>query len=970
MENWSLITDQKLTGLRVKILMNESISFHMRKIFLQTCAFVLALLFMFPALAQEAKLDEKIPVNPDIRIGKLKNRLTYYIKRNEKPENKVELRLAVNAGSVLENEDQQGLAHFLEHMAFNGTENFEKNELVSYLQSVGVKFGMHLNAYTSFDETVYILPVPSDSAEILDKGLQILEDWAHNISLQDEDIENERGVVLEEWRLGRGPDQRMMEVYLPLVFKDSRYAERLPIGEKDVIENFEYKTIRNFYEAWYRPDLMAVVAVGDIDPAVMEQKIKEQFSDIKLPKNPKERPVYRVPDHEETLVAIATDPEAAFTQVRLYYKTDKAGEETLGDYRQMLVRQLYASMINQRLDELRQKADPPFIYGYSYYGSLSVRTKDAYQSIASAPEGGVEQALRALVEENERVKRFGFTPGELERAKSELLSIMERAYNERDKTESSAYANEYVRNFLTGEPIPGIQFEYQFAQQQVPGIELEEVNSLAGKWITQDNRVVVITAPDKEKEDLPTAEEVKQILNQVEKADLEPYEDDLEATALMEEAPSPGSVKTTKSYESIGVTELTLSNRVRVVLKPTNFKNDEILMSAYSWGGMSLYPDEVFMQARSADNIVESSGLKDFSSTDLQKLLAGKNVSASPYVSDLTEGFSGRSTPKDLETMLQLVHLYFTEPRKDMESFQSFIAKNKALYQNLLSNPRYYYSDTLARVLTQDHPRAGGYPTVEDWEKVDFDKVYSVYNDRFANAGDFTFFFVGNFEIDSIRPALETYLGSLPATGEVEKWQDRGVRPPDGPLKERVFKGSDPQSIVTIYFEKKSPYDLMQAYRLSSLSDILNIRLIEELREEQGGVYSAGSNAGANKYPYEHYVFRISFPCAPENAEKLTATALDLVREIQENGPADADLQKVKETQRRERQENLKKNSYWLNALQSYYYYDMDPEKILEYEQRVESLSKEDIRAVANSMIEIDKPVIVTLYPAGYQDKL
>jgi len=937
----------------------------MKKIFLQGLRVVFAFVFILPASAQD--FDRKIPVDSSVRIGKLKNGLTYYIKRNQKPENKVELRLAVNAGSVLENEDQLGLAHFLEHMAFNGTKHFKKNELVSYLQSVGVQFGNHLNAYTSFDETVYILPVPSDSAVILDKGLQIIEDWAHNISLEEEDIEKERGVVLEEWRVGRGPDQRMMEVYLPAIFKDSRYAERLPIGKKEAIENFDPETIRAFYKTWYRPDLMAIVAVGDIDPDEMEKKIKERFSSIKAKKK-KERPVYEVPGHEETIVSIVSDPEAPFTLARLFYKQDRRKEGTLGDYKQMLIRELYSIMINQRLEELRQLPDPPFIYAYSYYGGLSVRTKDAYQSVASAPEGGVERALRTLAEENERVKRFGFTETELERAKSDLISALERAFNERDKTESSSYADEYVRNFLEDEPIPGIAFEYTFARDHVPGIALEEVNRLAHEWIGPENRVVVITAPEKEGVTLPTEEQVKQILDMADKAELAPYEDALTSTVLMEEIPEPGKVESVKKYERIGVEEWTLSNGLRVVLKPTDFKNDEILMSAFSWGGMSIYPDETFKAARSADAIVQNAGLDEFSAVNLQKLLAGKNVGVRPYISNLTEGFSGRSTPRDFETMLQLVYLYFTEPREDMESFQSYIAKNKELYKNILSDPQYYYSDTLSRVLTQNHPREAGYPTVEDWEMVDFEKVYSVYNERFADAGDFVFFFVGAFEPDSIRPLIETYLGGLPSAGGRENFEDIGVRPPEGPLRAEVFKGAEPQSLVTIYFEKEAPYDIDLAYKFGSFSEILDIRLIEELREEKGGVYSAGSSAGANKYPYAHYTLRISFPCAPENVEKLTNTALDIIKNIQENGPTEADLKKVKEAQRRERLENLKNNNYWLSALRSYYYHEIDPEKILDYEKRVESLTGDDIRSAAR-LVDIDKPIVVALYPKDFQSK-
>ncbi len=934
---------------------------------LRLIAVLLIMLITMPVTAQNADLNQKIPIDPNIRKGKLKNGLTYYIKRNEKPENRLELRLGVNAGSILENEQQLGLAHFLEHMAFNGTKNFEKNELVNYLQSVGVRFGSHLNAYTSFDETVYILPIPSDSAEIVRKGLQILEDWAHNILLQDDEIDKERGVVLEEWRLGQGPDQRMREEYVPVLFQNSRYAERLPIGKKEVLENFSYETIREFYNTWYRPDLMAVVAVGDIDVDEMEKMIKKQFSKIKLPKNPKPRPSFDVPDHKETLVSISTDKEAPFTQVRLYYKADRVGEETYSDYRQMLVRQLYSTMINQRLNELRQKADPPFISGYSYYGSLWARTKDAYQSTASTPEGQVERGLKTLLEENERVRRHGFTDGELERAKKSILSSMERAYNERSTTESSSYANEYLRNFLEGEPIPGIEWEYQFTKDQIHGVSLEEVNQLANKWITKENRVVVITAPDKEEVHLPTEEEVKNILDVVAQEDLEPYEDALSAAELMEEIPEPGKVNNEKTIEALGVTEFTLANGLKVVLKPTDFKSDEILMSAFSPGGSSLVPDEDYQTARNAHSIVQNSGLKDFSPTDLQKLFAGKNFSASPYINDLTEGFSGRSTPRDFETMLQVVYLYFTQPRKDKESFQSFITKNKATYKNVLSNPRYYYSDSLTRIMTQNHPRGGGFPTEEDWDKVEFERAYEIYKDRFADASDFTFFFVGNFNVADLQPLIETYLGSLPAKNRKETWKDNGIRPPEGPLERSVVKGQDPQSLVSIYFTKEDAYDRNEAYYLGSFSELLNIKLIEELREEQGGVYSVSSGAGASKYPYGNYSFRLYFPCAPENVDKLTQTSFDLIRKLQAEGPSDADLHKIKEAQRRQNLENLKDNSFWLNGLVTYYYYQEDPVKIIEREKMIRELSKEDLKKAANKYIDLEKPIKVILYPENHQ---
>ena len=934
--------------------------------------FIIFLLLIGPIVAQESKvaLDTKIPVDPNVRIGRLDNGLTYYIRQNNKPEDKVELRLVVNAGSVLEEDDQLGLAHFLEHMAFNGTKNFEKNELVSYLQSVGVKFGMHLNAYTSFDETVYMLPIPSDSNEILDQGLQILEDWAHNITLAETDIDEERGVVLEEWRMRRGAQQRMRDEYLPVMLQGSRYAQRLPIGTRQVIEGFEYESLQRFYEDWYRPDLMAVIAVGDIDPDNMEERIRKQFSKIPKPEQPKERPVYNVPAHKETLVSIVTDEEAPYSQVQIYYKKDKVDTtNTVAEYRSSLMQQLYSIMINQRLRELQQQAEPPFLFAATYYGGMTSRTKDAYQSLAVVSETGALTGLKTLIRENERVRRFGFLPSELERAKKDLLTSFEKAYNERNKTESRMYANEYVRNFLEKEPIPGITQEYEYAKIFVPAIDLEEVNHLAKKWITNDNRVVVITAPEKESVELPETEEVKAMFGMVEGMTLESYQEELSATALMENIPEPAAIQSEKKMEALGVTEITLANGLKVVMKPTEFKNDEIIMRAFSPGGTSIYPDDDYLDADYAANIVGQSGVKDFSVTDLRKLLSGKNASASPYISSTREGFRGSSTPKDLETMLQLVHLYFTQPRKDQESFLNFINKNKALYQNLMSNPNYYYSDKVSRILSQDHPRGGGFPSAEDWDKIKMDRAYEIYQERFNDASDFTFFLVGNFEIEEIKPLLATYLGTLPDTDREENWKDLGIRPPEGMVHEKVIKGAEPQSRVTMYFHKKGDYSTENAYLMNSLSDVLNIKLTEVLREDKGGVYSAGGRGSASKYPYEHYTFSIGFPCAPENVEDLSSTALQLLKDIQENGPAAEDVQKVKETQRRIRLENLEKNSFWANALEQYYYYNIDLDKILEYEKRVEDLTARAIQEVAQKYINTDDFIKVVLYPEGFLEQ-
>lgn len=927
----------------------------------------LLLLFIVSLVhAQESaitgSLDTPLPTDPEVIMGKLSNGLTYYIRQNEKPEDKVELRLVVNVGSMMEDEDQLGLAHFVEHMAFNGSKNFEKNELVSYLQSVGVKFGADLNAYTSFDETVYILPVPSDDEEILDKGLLVLEDWAHNISFTDEEIDKERGVVIEEWRLGRGANQRMRDEWFPVMFQDSRYAERLPIGKKEVLESFDYETIRKFYKDWYRPDLMSVIAVGDIDPIVMEKKIKEQFGKIKAVKNPRERKFYEVPDQDNTAISIVTDPEASFTQIQLIYKQDNKDTKTLNQFRRDISYNLYSGMITKRLDELKQSPEPPFFFASTSYGSM-VRTKSNYSSFAVVGENGVEKGLSTLVMENQRVKKFGFTKGELERYKADMLNNMEQAYNEAEKTESERYASEYVRNFLSDEPIPGITFEYDFYKKILPTITVEEVNSLAKEWISNSNRVVVITGPEKEGVIMPTEEEVEKILFKAGLAKISPYDDGVVGAALLDDEPVPGKVTSSKELATVGATEIILSNGLKVVLKSTDFKNDEILLRAFSPGGQSIYPDEDNENASFSSQIINESGVSEFSVTALQKMMSGKTVQVNPFIGGLTEGINASAAPKDLETMFQLIYLYFTNPRKDSKSFESFKSKNKMLLGNLMSNPQFYYSDQVSRILTQNHPRGGGFPTPEDLDAINFERSFDIYQDRFADASDFTFVMVGNFDIAKITPLLETYLGSLPSTSRGESWKDMGVRPPSGKVEKTVTKGTDQKSLVTIVYTDETDFSKESNYDLRTLGELLSIKLIELLREEKGGVYGVGASGSLSQYPYESYNFRISFPCSPDNVDDLVKATFEEIEKIKNEGVSDEDINKLKETQKRERKENLMKNEYWLNSLYSYLFNGYDLSDYYKYEKQIEALNSTDLQEAAKKYLDQEEYIKIVLKP-------
>ncbi len=571
--------------------------------------------------------DAKIPVDPQIRIGVLENGVKFYIRVNQKPENRAELRLAINAGSVLENDQQQGLAHFTEHMAFNGTKNFERQELVNYLESIGMRFGPDLNAYTSFDETVYMLQIPTDSSAIVHRAFQILEDWAHNISFEDKEIDKERGVIIEEWRLRRGADSRMRDKQFPILFKDSRYAERLPIGKTEILKTFEYQTLKDYYRTWYRPDLMAVVAVGDFNPDSMQALIEQHFSNVPVPMTSVKRPLYPVPDHDGTLFAIASDPEATRSTISIYYKQDVQAESLVTDYRKMLVENLFNSILNTRLRELVQQADPPFLFGYSSKGRF-IRSKEFYTLGAGVSENGIQRGLEALLTEALRVKKYGFTGTELEREKIDMLRGLERAYNERDKTQSRVYAAEFLRNYFEQEPIPGIAYEFDLAKIYVPGITLEEVNQLADAWITPGNKVILVNMPEKEGVVIPTEEDLTAVFAIVDGKEINAYVDEVIDEPLVDVIPVSGKIVSEKIIDDLKITEWVLSNGVRVILKPTDFKNDEIRMTAFSPGGHSLYPDKDYLPAITATQIMGQSGLGKFDLMELQKKLTGKLAGA------------------------------------------------------------------------------------------------------------------------------------------------------------------------------------------------------------------------------------------------------------------------------------------------------------------------------------------------------
>lgn len=925
--------------------------------------FLFTLLLTFNAVAQDLKLTDKLPLDPKIKIGTLKNGIKYYIRENRKPENRAEIRLAVNVGSVLEDDDQRGLAHFVEHMAFNGTKNFAKHEIIDYLESIGMRFGPDINAYTSFDETVYMLQVPTDDDEIVDMGFQILEEWAHNIAFEDEEIDKERGVVIEEWRLGRGASARMRDKQFPILFHDSRYADRLPIGKKEIIENASYETVRRFYSDWYRPDLMAVVAVGDFDQAEIEDLIEKYFSNIKPVKNPRERKFYAVPNHAETLFAPATDIEATGSNITVYFKQDVADESTVKAYRQSLVESLYDNILNNRLSELLQQAEPPFLSGFSGQGRF-IRTKEFYVLGAAVQEGNLETGIEAVLTEAWRIKQHGFTQSELDREKSEIMRGMERAYNERDKTESDGYAAEYIRNFLQDESLPGIEVEYKIYQKFIPGIKLEEVNRLADEWITDGNRVVTISAPEKEGLELPSEADINAIFKKMDTIKLDAYEDDVPDMPLVQNPPQPGKIISEKKISELGLTEWELANGVKVVLKPTDFKNDEILFTSYSPGGHSLVKDSDFVSAIVSASIIRQGGVGSFDRIALQKKLAGRLVRVSPFIGQLDEGLSGSATPQDIETAFELIYLYFTAPRKDNTAFLSFQNRMSSYIESQHASPEAAYGDTIQVTLSKHHFRTRPW-SKEVLAEMDLDKCFNVYQNRFADASDFTFFFVGNFELAEMRPLVEKYLGGLPDKNREETWHDVGIEKPEGIVKKEVKKGIEPKSKVTMIFHGDFVWNRKNRHHLSSMVAAFQIKLREILREDLGGTYGVRIRPSSSRYPDSEYSITIAFGCDPERVDELRGTVMDEIDNLKIRGLTKEYLDKVKESQRRKRETDLKKNNFWLSALQLAYYHDKDPRDILEFEKQVDSLTLGDIKSAARKYFNTRNYVQVVLLPEG-----
>jgi len=927
--------------------------------------FFLSLITLFlshPVLSQ-FKLIDKLPVDPSVRTGKLPNGLTYYIRKNAKPENKVQLRLVVNAGSVLEDADQLGLAHMMEHMNFNGSSHFPKNELVSYLQSIGVQFGADLNANTGFDATIYILPIPSDDSVKLDKGFTILEDWAGNALLDTGEINKERGVVLEESRLGKGANERMGKKYFPKLFNGSKYASRLPIGKDEIIQNFKPAAIRRFYKTWYRPDLMAVVVVGDIDPVIAEKEIVKHFSRFRNPVPEQPRPsIIPIAPRAVSETMVLTDKEQTIKLLNIFNYTEKAKPvKTWTDYRNSIIENLFSAMINQRLNELTQQPNPPFLFANTGTSEL-IRGYKAFTSFAVLSNKPAETAIDSLVRTTETVKKFGFLQTELDRAKSSLLNEVQNAYENKDKTESSHLVQEYIDNFLSGSAIPGISNEYAFMQQVLPGISLQEVNALTAKMENKQGKFILLLAPEKDASTLPSNQQILTMLIAAHQLPVNPYQEKAVAKSLIDKLPAAGKI-VNETSTALGTTELTFSNGITATLKPTEFKNDEIKMDSWRWGGFHNYSLADKQNAEYSAQLVGAMGVKDMSPVDLQKFLAGKTVEAAPYLNQNDEGIEGSSSVKDFETFLQLVHLYFTQPRKDEKLSQSFISSQKSFLQNIRSNPFAYFGDTLSKIEFQNNPWAAGLPSSGDFDKIDLDRSFAIYKEIFGNAFGLHFTFVGNIDINKIKPLLETYLGSLPSAQKENKFTDVGLRPVKGVIDATIYKGADKKSLVNLIFTGEVPYNRDEELKLKALIEVLNIKTIEKLREEMSGIYGGGTRGGFEKRPYNHYTITTSFPCGPENVDKLTAALFEIIRNAQEKGLEQKDLDKVKETWKRQNEDRMKQNDYWLNSLSQSWIEQEDPIWIQDYAKKVDALTTQDLEGAAVKYFNMQNYIKAVLKP-------
>ena len=914
---------------------------------------------------KHSDLNAAVPVDKRVRIVHMDNGLTYYLRVNKKPEGRIQFRLVTNAGSMLEDESQRGLAHFCEHMAFNGTEHYPSNSMIGELQKNGVAFGSHVNAYTSFDETVYFINMPN-SPEMVEMGLKILDGWASKLLFDPKEIEDERGVIHEEWRGGLGAAERMREKTWPIMLKGSRYADRLPIGLESVIMNFKRDEIVRFYHDWYRTDLQAVIIVGDFDMNEMEAKVKQYFGGYTKTTNPKERTNYSIPDNKEPLVAIATDKEANGIMLELMWKHKKAPQGTVGDYRASIVRTLANGMINDRFNEICEKPTSPLMAAGGGYGGFLARDGDAFSLGGRVKENRIEDAALCLLTEMKRIDEHGFLQTELDRQKEEALDRMRKSAKEANKTQSGSFADEYTRHFLEGEVIPGIRKEYEYFKEFLPEITLEEVNQVVANWITDENLIFYLTAPERDDLSVPTEADALRIIAQAKTIKTEPWVDNFKDEPLWTKTLPEVTPRVTKTNDVLGYTEYTLPNGIRFVVKKTTYKDDEIRMSSFARGGSSLYSDnESFLVSQAAD-FIDDAGIGNFNSSQLSKKLKGTTLSISPNISSQEQGFSGSCSPKDLETMLQLLNLYYEAPRKDQESFEKNVDALRNQIKAIAEQPQEALIKTLYKTAYPDYKRTMGIPTEEDINSLNLDRMYEIFKERFNDASNQIFFFVGNIDDNEIA-LMAKYLNNLPCTGAQRNEKDKNVSPKlaAGVNHGVAVKGTEKMSIVYIMGESEGLDATPKNRRIvQALGECLQISTTEIIREKMGDAYSPGSNVSYALEPTPSVEWLFFIQCDPTKTDRVEKAAIDIVKQYAKKGPNKETLKKAKEQMIKSIETQMQENGFWMGQIYvSYYYNESRDEIVKNYEQIINSITAKEVKAMAKKFLDLNHYTVATLKP-------
>ena len=932
----------------------------MKKISLLT---LLGCLMASQAIFAQAKLEDPLPQDPNTVVGKLPNGITYYLRHNEEPKGQASFYIIRNAGALLEEDNQNGLAHFLEHMAFQGTKNFPGKDIISTMERHGVAFGRDVNAYTTQNETVYNLSrVPTENPALLDTCLMILHDWSYYLTLSEEEIDAERSVISEEWRTRRNSNSRLQQQMYPILFKGSKYAERDVIGDLDVIQHFKPKTIRDFYHKWYRTDLEAVAIVGDFDVKDMEERVKKILSSVPAIKNPAPRPFFEIPTHDEIYYGLATDKEATSSNVEIALIKEgvpATEKNTHAHLKNNLIVGFFNSMINSRLAELTLQANPPYMNGSIGYGGL-VRGYSVYSLSTTAKPNEEAEALEAILTENERAVRHGFQNSELERAKANMLVGLESSYKEKDKTNNESYIQQMQANFLEQEPIIDFEYYYNYMKQLIPTITVEEINAKVKEWNNGKNMVIMITGPAEGAKHL-TEEECLAIIDKVKKSEIASYEDNASNASLISGTLKGGKIVETKELPEFNAVEWTLDNGAKVVFRKADYEKEEVQLTSYSKGGSSLYDTEMVPAASNAASYINNFGLGDFDAIELGKMLTGKIASTSVTISDLFEAVNGSSTPQDVETMLQMVYLRFIQPRFDKELFESIMSRSRSMLPTMLNQPQKIMLDSLQMILSNYHPRNLLF-NEKYLDLITFDRIKAAYLDRIKDASDFTFFIVGNIDEKTIKPLVEKYIGSIPSEHRTEMWKDHGIRSPKG-LTQRVIELDlqEPKATVVTRCSKEMEYSPYNNICNSILQGILDLRYTENIREKEGGTYGVSVGGGSFQTPYSEYNMTIQFDCDPARAEYLKSMIFDEIEKLQQEAPTEEEMNKVISNMKKVREQSKNHNNYWMNAIYNYYVNGINTADPKNYEDILNSIKTKDIQQFAQKLFK-DADVIDIIF--------